>query len=77
MAENDLTRALANVIARLPGGGEIRDGQVDMAVAVEHAIEERRHLIVQAGTGTGKSLAYLVPAILSGSRVVISTEITT
>src|SRR5689334_21759780 len=44
-----------------------------MAVAVEHAIEERRHLIVQAGTGTGKSLAYLVPAILSGGKVVVST----
>ncbi len=69
----DLTSALANVIARLPGGGEIRTGQVDMAVAVEHAIEERRHLIVQAGTGTGKSLAYLVPAILSGSKIVVST----
>ncbi len=73
MAENDLTRALANVIARLPTGGEVRDGQVDMAVAVEHAIENRRHLIVAAGTGTGKSLAYLVPAILSGARVVVST----
>jgi ATP-dependent DNA helicase DinG len=73
MAEDDLTRALAHVVARLPGGGEIRHGQVEMAVAVEHAIDERRHLIVQAGTGTGKSLAYLVPAILSGSRVVVST----
>ena len=73
MAENGLTSALANVIARLPGGGEIRQGQVDMAVAVEHAIDGRRHLIVQAGTGTGKSIAYLVPAILSGSKVVVST----
>ncbi len=73
MAENGLTSALAHVIARLPGGGEIRQGQVDMAVAVEHAIDGRRHLIVQAGTGTGKSLAYLVPAILSGSKVVVST----
>ena len=73
MAEDGLVDALANVIARLPGGGEIRSGQVDMAVAVEHAIEERRHLIVQAGTGTGKSLAYLVPAILSGGKIVVST----
>lgn len=73
MAEDDLTSALANVIARLPGGGEIRHGQVEMAVAVEHAIEQRRHLIVQAGTGTGKSLAYLVPAILSGGKIVVST----
>ncbi|MEY2418870.1 MAG: ATP-dependent helicase DinG [Actinomycetota bacterium] len=73
MAEEGLTSALANVIARLPGGGEIRDGQVEMAVAVERAIDERRHLIVQAGTGTGKGLGYLVPAILSGSKIVVST----
>ncbi len=73
MAEDDLTSALANVIARLPGGGEIRSGQIDMAVAVENAIENKRHLIVQAGTGTGKGLGYLVPAILSGNKIVVST----
>jgi ATP-dependent DNA helicase DinG len=73
MAEEGLTRALANVIARLPGGGEIREGQVEMAVAVEQAIDTKRHLIVGAGTGVGKSLAYLVPAILSGSKIVVST----
>ena len=44
-----------------------------MAEAVEEALSERRHLIVEAGTGTGKTLAYLVPSILSGKRVVIST----
>ena len=44
-----------------------------MAQAVEQAISERRHLIVEAGTGTGKTLAYLVPAIRSGKRVIIST----
>ena len=44
-----------------------------MAEAVESALSEKRHLIVEAGTGTGKTLAYLVPAILSGQRVVIST----
>jgi len=44
-----------------------------MAQAVESALAERRHLIVEAGTGTGKTLAYLVPSILSGKRVVIST----
>src|SRR5579884_3506169 len=44
-----------------------------MAQEVESALNERRHLIVEAGTGTGKTLAYLVPAILSGKRVVIST----
>lgn len=44
-----------------------------MAEAVESALAESRHLIVEAGTGTGKTLAYLVPAILSGKRVVVST----
>jgi ATP-dependent DNA helicase DinG len=44
-----------------------------MAQAVEQALQGRRHLIVEAGTGTGKTLAYLVPAIKSGKRVIIST----
>ena len=44
-----------------------------MAEAVEAALADSRHLIVEAGTGTGKTLAYLLPAILSGKRVVIST----
>jgi len=44
-----------------------------MAEAAESALAEKKHLIVEAGTGTGKTLAYLVPAILSGKRVVIST----
>lgn len=44
-----------------------------MARAVEAAMRERRHLIVEAGTGTGKTLSYLVPSLLSGKRVVIST----
>lgn len=52
---------------------EFRPGQLEMAEAVEAAITERKHLLVEAGTGTGKSLAYLVPAILSGKRVVVST----
>ena len=44
-----------------------------MAQAIEQALEEKRHLIVEAGTGTGKTLAYLVPVIRSGKRVIIST----
>jgi ATP-dependent DNA helicase DinG len=52
---------------------EFRAGQLEMAEAVESALAEKKHLIVEAGTGTGKTLAYLVPAILSGKRVVIST----
>src|SRR2546427_3913216 len=46
---------------------------LQMAQAVEQALGEKRHLIVEAGTGTGKTLAYLVPGIRSGKRVIIST----
>src|SRR3954453_21516177 len=52
---------------------EFRPGQLEMAEAVESALAEKKHLLVEAGTGTGKTLAYLIPAILSGKRVVIST----
>lgn len=65
--------ALAAVAAALPGGGETRPGQIEMADAVAEAIASKHHLVVQAGTGTGKSLAYLVPVALSGRRVVVAT----
>ena len=52
---------------------EFRPGQVEMAAAVESALADKRHLIVEAGTGTGKTLAYLVPALLSGKRIIVST----
>jgi ATP-dependent DNA helicase DinG len=52
---------------------EHRGDQLEMARAVERALTRRHHLVVEAGTGTGKTLAYLVPAALSGRRVVIST----
>ena len=52
---------------------EFRKGQLAMAQAVEEALEEKRHLIVEAGTGTGKTLAYLLPIIKSGKRVIVST----
>ena len=52
---------------------EYRAGQLAMAEEIETALAAKRHLIVEAGTGTGKTLAYLVPAILSGKRIVIST----
>jgi ATP-dependent DNA helicase DinG len=54
-------------------GWEHREGQLEMAEAVEEALARERHLFVEAGTGTGKTLAYLVPAVLSGRKVVIST----
>ena len=52
---------------------EDRPGQLDMALAVTKAINDEGRLIVQAGTGTGKTIAYLVPAILSGKKTVVST----
>src|ERR1700704_5876889 len=52
---------------------EFRPGQLEMAEAVEAALKDRKHLIVEAGTGTGKTLAYLVPALQSGRRIVVST----
>ncbi len=60
-------------LARRHPNYEHRPGQLEMAESVEAASENRRHLIVEAGTGTGKTLAYLVPIMRSGRRVVIST----
>jgi ATP-dependent DNA helicase DinG len=60
------------VTAALPAA-EDRPGQQEMASAVDDAIARGKHLIVQAGTGTGKTLAYLVPAVLEGKRVVVAT----
>nr|MCW2728936.1 ATP-dependent helicase [Aeromicrobium sp.] len=54
-------------------GGEDRPGQIEMAEAVKHALDTGEHLLVQAGTGTGKSLGYLVPSLLHGKRVVVAT----
>jgi ATP-dependent DNA helicase DinG len=68
-----VSAALARAIRALPGGGEAREGQEVMARAVADSIAGDRHLVVRAGTGTGKTLAYLVPAILSGRRVVVAT----
>jgi ATP-dependent DNA helicase DinG len=61
------------VLARRHPAYEFRRGQLQMAQAVELALEEKHHLIVEAGTGTGKTLAYLMPVIRSGKRVIIST----
>lgn len=69
----DIAEALARVVARLPGNGELRHGQVEMAEAVGRAIGQKRPLIVQAGTGTGKSLGYLVPCVLLGVKTVVAT----
>lgn len=53
--------------------GSPRDGQIEMAEAVANALSDRHHLLVQAGTGTGKSLAYLVPALVHGKKVLVAT----
>ena len=66
-----LRDVLATAVAAL--GGQERSGQVAMAEAVGAAFAGGEHLLVQAGTGTGKSLAYLVPALLHDSRVVVAT----
>ena len=54
-------------------GGQDRPGQIEMAEAVKKALDTGEHLLVQAGTGTGKSLGYLVPSLLHGKRVVVAT----
>src|ERR1700722_1568050 len=61
------------VLSRWHPRFEFRQGQLDMAEAIESALAEKKHLLVDAGTGTGKTLAYLVPALLSGKRIVVST----
>jgi ATP-dependent DNA helicase DinG len=60
-------------LARVLPGYEARADQLAMAHAVERAVERHGYLVAEAGTGTGKTLAYLVPAALSGRRVVVST----
>ena len=70
-----MTQLLATAVAAL--GGKERSGQLQMATAVAHAFDSGKHLAVQAGTGTGKSLAYLVPsishALSDDAPVVVST----
>jgi ATP-dependent DNA helicase DinG len=69
---SDSIAALIDVLAAKPDAVE-RRGQMDMVEAVAGAISQNSHLVVEAGTGTGKSLAYLIPAILSGKTVAIAT----
>ena len=67
----------SGLIARFHKNYEYREGQVKMSNAIAEAFAQKRHLIVEAGTGTGKTLAYLIPAIATalkeGKRIVIST----
>ena len=72
LAERSLA-LLAAATEALGEAGEHRPGQEQMTAAVADAFENDRHLAVAAGTGTGKSLAYLIPAILTGRRVIVAT----
>jgi len=71
-AGDDAVEGLGKITAQL-AGGEHRPEQQEMCRAVAEALVLRNHLVVQAGTGTGKSLAYLAPAALSGRKVVVAT----
>src|ERR1700685_1961148 len=61
------------LLERSHPGYEFRPSQLAMAEIAETAFEKHQHVVIEAGTGTGKTLAYLIPAIRSGRRVVIST----
>ncbi|MGN6693623.1 MAG: DEAD/DEAH box helicase, partial [Aquihabitans sp.] len=71
-APNRSVAALAKLAEAVPGG-ERRKPQEVMATEVAETISKQRHLLAQAGTGTGKSWAYLVPAILAGKKTVVAT----
>ncbi|MDQ6688258.1 MAG: ATP-dependent DNA helicase, partial [Actinomycetota bacterium] len=70
-ADPTVQEVLAAAVEAL--SGQERPGQIEMAERVEQAMASGRHLLVQAGTGTGKSLGYLVPALLHQERVVVAT----
>ena len=70
---DDALALLDRITHELPGGGESRQGQRDMVAAIATALSSHEHAIIEAGTGVGKSLAYLVPAAMSGQRVIIAT----
>ena len=65
--------APGGVLARADTHFQPREGQTQMAMAVAHTIETGGALVVEAGTGVGKTFSYLVPALLSGERVLLST----
>ena len=72
MARRTAKTLLEAALGVVPGA-QVREGQQAMAQAVDTALRSREHLLVQAGTGTGKSLAYLVPALSCGRTVVVAT----
>ncbi len=72
-ASQEAVKALHEVISAMPDGGENRTGQFEMCEAVASAVERGQHLLVAAGTGIGKSMAYLVPLVVSGQKAVVAT----
>ena len=76
VVEIDVDRALTlldRITHELPGGGESREGQRQMVRSVAAAFSRRTTTVIEAGTGIGKSLAYLIPAAMSGQRVIVAT----
>ena len=69
--QEKVQKALQTAVSAI--GGSPREGQIEMAEAVANALADRHHVMVQAGTGTGKSLAYLVPAIVHGKKILVAT----
>ena len=75
----DLQEAISQVFApdgaltKTIDGFQSRSSQVEFSLAVANALENRQSVVVEAGTGTGKTFAYLVPALLSGSKTIVST----
>lgn len=73
MADLDLVFAADGPLAETIPGYRMRQQQLEMAQAIEEAIKHGRQLVAEAGTGTGKTFAYLIPALLSGGKVIVST----
>src|SRR5476651_16845 len=73
MQDIEETFSATGSLAKAVDGFRVREGQLEMANAVAVAIRDNTVLVVEAGTGTGKTFAYLVPALLSGGKVIIST----
>lgn len=69
----DKTFSVSGALGKAIKGFQPRQAQLDMARAVEKSIKDQSQLVVEAGTGTGKTFAYLVPALLSGKKTIIST----
>ena len=60
------------LLSRMPGHFHVREGQTEMALAVARQIEQGGSLVIEAGTGVGKTYAYLIPALMSGERLLLS-----